>query len=105
MGAGLSTPAIFSFYLSRAMTTATETKGQAWRRLAVTRSRKANKYMQSLCKLCNRSHYEWTDKTVQALMVLLFRSVLLTCEKYKVDPVPLFETAQRHNQLGLGFDR
>ena len=51
MGAGLSTPALFSFYLSRAMTTATETKGQAWRRLAVTRSRKANKYMQSLCKL------------------------------------------------------
>ena len=87
------------------MTTKTETKSEAWRRLALARSRKANGYLASLCKLANRSHYEWTERHVSELIVLLFRSVLLTCAKYKVDPQPLFETAVRHNHLGVGFDR
>ena len=77
----------------------TETKAQAWRRLAVVRSRKANQYLSSLCKLTNRSHYEWSDASVKQLVVLLFRSLLVTCEKYQLDPAPLFEAAQRHNQM------
>ena len=87
------------------MTTATETKSQAWRRLAVVRSRKANKYVQSLAKLHNRSHYEWSTKTASELMVLLFRSVLYVCETYNIDPEPCYETAKRHNVLGVGLDR
>ncbi len=87
------------------MTTATETKAQAWRRLACVRSRKANKYVQSLAKLHNRSHYEWSTKTAAELMVLLFRSVLYVCETYKIDPEPCFEAAKRHNLLGVGVDR
>lgn len=81
------------------MTTATETKAQAWRRLAVVRSRKANHYLSSLCKLTNRSHYEWTERDVRSLVVLLFRSLLITCNKYHLDPAPLFEAAQRHHRL------
>ena len=87
------------------MTTATETKAQAWRRLACVRSRKANKYVQSLAKLHNRSHYEWSTKTAAELMVLLFRSVLYVCETYKIDPELCYETAKRHNLLGVGVDR
>ena len=77
----------------------TETKAQAWRRLAVVRSRKANHYLSSLCKLTNRSHYEWTEPSVKQLLVLLFRSLLFTCEKYQLDPAPLFEAAQRHHRI------
>ena len=87
------------------MATKTETKAEAWKRLAVARSRKANGYLESLCKLANRSHYEWTVQTVSQLIVLLFRSVLVACDRYKVDPQPLYETAVRHNHLGVGFDR
>lgn len=87
------------------MATKTETKAEAWKRLAIARSRKANGYLESLCKLTNRSHYEWTNQTVSQLIVLLFRSVLVTCDKYKVDPLPLYEAAVRHNDLGVGFDR
>ena len=76
----------------------TETKAEAWLRLAVVRSRKANQYLSSLCKLANRSHYEWTDASAKELAVLLFRSLLLTCEKYQLDPAPLFEAAQRHHR-------
>ena len=81
------------------MTTATETKAQAWRRLAVVRSRQANHYLSSLCKLTNRSHYEWTDTSIRTLIVLLFRSLLVTCEKYHLDPAPLFEAAQKHHRM------
>ena len=77
----------------------TETKAQAWRRLAVVRSRKANHYLGSLCKLTNRSHYEWSDSSVKQLIVLLFRSLLVTCEKYQLDPAPLFEAAQHHHRI------
>ena len=100
------------------MATKTETKAEAWKRLAIARSRKANGYLESLCKLANRSHYEWTDQTVSQLIVLLFRSVLVACDRYKLfrsvlvacdryklDPQPLYETAVRHNHLGVGFDR
>lgn len=77
----------------------TETKSQAWARLAQARALKVNHYLRSVGKLTNRSHYEWTDNSAQKLLVIMFRSLLVTCDKYKLNAPELFEAAQRQHHL------
>ena len=46
------------------MATKTETKAEAWKRLAIARSRKANGYLESLCKLANRKHAKYVQPKI-----------------------------------------
>ena len=76
-----------------------ETKAQAWGRLAHARGLKVTKYLRSFCKLTNRSHYEWNDQRAGTLLAVMFAALIETCKKYKLDSDEIFTAAKRQHAL------